>query len=573
MCIRDSAYRLLGFHDEWIYTDADHRFAVYTSLPAGTYTFQVKASNNDGIWNEKSRSLTLIITPPFWQTWWFRILIAAFLVSVIWMIFRIRIMALKKIQDELERKVKEQTAEIVEKNDELVIQTDQLQRSNHDLNVANATKDKLFSIIAHDLKNPFQGIIGLSEILHTKFDSLIENERTEYLYQINISSKNTYTLLENLLTWARNQTQSIQYKPETVSVLSVVNETMGVLNLNLKNKKIGFLNNVLPEHCVISDKNMLTTIIRNLISNAIKFTPELGTISISSERSYDRIMIRIKDTGVGMGQDTINKLFRIDQHHTTRGTAGERGTGLGLMLCRDFIMYNKGTLNIESEPGKGSTFIIGLVRSASVPEPIAENKPVIQPHDEMDATHANHPAGHDHEKVLLLVDDDPSILSSLRKEIEVEYNVYTAENGSEGYKKALAMIPDLIVSDVSMPELNGFEFCGKIKQNKRTSHVPVILLTANDSDKDKMAGLETGADDYITKPFRSELLKVRIRNLIRLREQLKDIYCKKLISLEPVDVEIRNSADRKFIDCCIASIEQNLSDPDYSVDSLSLIHI
>lgn len=225
-----------------------------------------------------------------------------------------------------------------------------------DLKVLNASKDKFFSIVAHDLKNPFQGLLGFSDFLHSDYDSLTEDEKKEYIGYIKTTSRNAYNLLDNLLQWSRLQTGRIEVVPVRLNLFGVTNSVVELLTSNAVRKRITIVNNVDKKTFVRFDSNMLNSILQNLISNAIKFTNKNGEVRIEAEHSDDMITIRIIDNGVGMNEDELSKLFKIDQHVSNVGTMNETGTGLGLLLCKEMVELNGGTISVLSESGKGSEF-------------------------------------------------------------------------------------------------------------------------------------------------------------------------------------------------------------------------
>ncbi len=229
----------------------------------------------------------------------------------------------------------------------------------------NATKDKFFSIIAHDLKNPFNTMLGFSEFLLKKFDDYDKEKQKKFIGIIRDDIENTYKLLENLLLWSQSQRGQLEYMPEKENLFLSVSESVELLDLSASSKKISLINKINENIYVNVDSNMLSTVIRNLISNAIKFTPENGKIIIKSKvvksddkRNYNEITV--EDTGIGISKEKLKKIFSNDENTSTRGTAGERGTGLGLILCKEFVEKHKGNIRAESEVGKGSKFIFTL---------------------------------------------------------------------------------------------------------------------------------------------------------------------------------------------------------------------
>jgi signal transduction histidine kinase len=236
---------------------------------------------------------------------------------------------------------------------EIEHQRDQLQ--NH-----VATKDKLFSIIAHDLRNPLHSILGFSELLVKNSALIEEQKKQEYIKLINESALHTHMLLENLLQWSRTQTDRIKFSPVMMDLYTVVEEAQNILKSSFEKKKLTFTSQVVRDTMVYADKNMVQTIIGNLLGNAIKFTPESGKITVSLQDQDNNILISISDTGIGINKEDLQKILNTDYFHTTPGTNGEAGTGLGINLCQDFVRRHGSTLNIESEPGKGSTLSFTL---------------------------------------------------------------------------------------------------------------------------------------------------------------------------------------------------------------------
>ena len=236
----------------------------------------------------------------------------------------------------------------------------ELIKSETRLKKLNATKDKLFSIIGHDLKGPLHNILGFSELIDQGFDEFSDEEIKNYNQLILQSSKTLSSLLDNLLTWSRSQRHKIKVSAQNFSVHSAVEKSFSLLENNASKKKIRIKNRIPQEIVAHADVEMTTTVIRNLISNAIKFTNSGGSIVASAKTEDDKVTIEIRDTGVGIPPDKIDNLFEPDQNHVVLGTEGEKGTGLGLIICKDFVEKNNGELWAESTPGEGSTFFVTL---------------------------------------------------------------------------------------------------------------------------------------------------------------------------------------------------------------------
>jgi signal transduction histidine kinase/ligand-binding sensor domain-containing protein len=371
------AYMMEHFDKGWIYC-GNRKEATYTNLDPGKYLFHVKGSNNDGVWNETGTTLQIIITPPWWKTKtaWFVFISAFFCLFLLFYFYRINQLNRKKIM--LEKLVHERTSEIEEKNRVLSQQTDDLKErqllidlqtkdlfaSNEKLVALNKTKDKLISIIAHDLKNPFTTILGFCEILSRRYETMDDGRRKHILENVYKSALNLFKLLETLLDWARTQTGNIKCNPEEFVLNDIVDANILFVENLANEKKVDIKHNLKNGIVIYADKNMLNTVIRNLITNAIKFT-ENGTIRIEAEQGADAAKVMIQDSGVGISPENRAKLFNVGNSKSSFGTRGESGTGLGLLICKEFIERHGGVIGVESEQGKGSTFYFTIPKKPS----------------------------------------------------------------------------------------------------------------------------------------------------------------------------------------------------------------
>ncbi len=351
-------YKMEGISNEWV-DIGNRKFVPFFALQPGEYTFKVKGSNNDGVWNEKEISIAIVILPPWWRSTYAYIVYLIIIVVAIIAFIKRRESILKNDKKILEQKVLERTLQIEEQN-KLIIS------KNQELNELNRTKDKFFSIIGHDLGNQFNIIVGFLEVLVSDFKKLDSGKVEHHLTNIYNSSKQAFNLLENLLTWARMQTNRIHYNPEKFIVTKKIDDSIELLSGALAKKNIQIEVFSDEENIVYADVNMFSTVFRNLVTNAIKFTHENGNISIHIRRKDDFCEICVKDYGVGISVEDIQKIFRIDNKHKTVGTMGEKGTGLGLILCKEFVEKNGGQISVKSAVGKGSEFCFIL--------PFAENK-------------------------------------------------------------------------------------------------------------------------------------------------------------------------------------------------------
>lgn len=342
-------YILEGYDTEWTEVNSDKRVVSYTNLPNGQYTFRVIACNNDGVWNMQGDSVSFLVEPYWFETIIFIITALILLILLFFLFAKLRTRRLEARQKKLEVIIDERTREI--------------QTKNKQLEELNATKDKFFNIIAHDLKSPFNSILGLSDILNTEFDTLSREEVERSIELIHDSGKKVYDLLENLLEWARSQTGNLEYNPENIQLKPLIKSVTDTLQINLGTKNISLKLNIEDDIIAYGDLNMLRTVFRNLISNAIKFTYRNGDISINARKLKSDIIVSIEDSGVGMADDQISDLFKLSKKSSTRGTEKEMGTGLGLILCKEFINKNNGSITVKSEPGKGSEFTVILPSS------------------------------------------------------------------------------------------------------------------------------------------------------------------------------------------------------------------
>ena len=394
------AYKLENFDEDWNYV-ADRREVTYTNLAPGKYVFRVKASNNDQYWNEKGASLKITILPPFWRTWWFRFFILFTFLLLIILVFYLRVQRIRLINITLEKTIKERTGELQTKNEILSQKTDQLNTTNalleerqkqiieqteelttkneqlfqtsgelqqrkerleeinQRLRELNAMKDKFFSIIGHDLKNPVNVIKGFADLLTQEYDELDDDARKNYLMHIHKTIDKTYDLLEDLLNWAQSQSGTLRYSPVSVNIHHILQNNISLFKEQAAEKKITLKKQLDDLHIIgYADQNMMNAVVRNLLSNAIKFTSEKGVVTVGCGKYTDEnfLLISVKDTGTGISANDMDNLFRIDRNSSTFGTAGEPGTGLGLILCKEFVERNGGNIWAESTPGEGSMF-------------------------------------------------------------------------------------------------------------------------------------------------------------------------------------------------------------------------
>lgn len=383
------AYMLEGFDSDWQYV-GNRREATYTNLPSKEYIFRVKASNNDGFWNETGTSIMVTILPPWWRTIWFRIAAILAFIGILIGYYYYRLNRLVNQKKTLAIMVEQRTSELEQNNrllfsktellndtnslleerqqqieeqaEELQVQSERLNESNKNLSKSNAAKDKFLSIIAHDLKNPLSAIIGYSNVLLEIYEKYTDEKRISMIDSIHTSSKKLYSLLDRLLQWARAQSSDIQFAPKEIHLFDMVEGVNSLLFPLSAKKGLKVINSVPMEHTVYADVNMLDTILRNLITNAIKFTDK-GKIEISSVENNSYIEVMVVDTGKGISNKTLETLFTIEKSKSTKGTLGETGSGLGLLICKEFVEKCGGNINVRSTVDKGSSFYFSLPKT------------------------------------------------------------------------------------------------------------------------------------------------------------------------------------------------------------------
>ncbi len=342
------SYKMEGISDNWIEIGT-RRFVPFTNLPPGKYTFHVQGTNNDGVWNRAGVSIQINLHPPWWRSKYAYAGYVLALIVMIILIIKMREQNLVREKRLLEEKIKERTTEIAQKNISL-------EEQKEELNELNAMKDTFFSILAHDLKNPFSSLYSLSALVVQNFQILDEEEQLTALKKIEDSSKLIYTLLDNLLTWSQSQRGDIDYLPEKFLLSNLIHTNINLHKVSAENKEILTTSGVSGELYAYGDREMISTVLRNLINNAIKYSHKGGVVEVNVAEKGDKLEVSVSDQGVGMSKEDAEKIFRIDAKYKSPGTMGEKGTGLGLILCKDFVEHNKGRIWCESQEGSGSTF-------------------------------------------------------------------------------------------------------------------------------------------------------------------------------------------------------------------------
>jgi len=550
------SYMLQGFDKGWNDIGTS-RMAVFSNLRPGKYVFRVRASCDDGAWHTKEAVINIYVRPPFWLTIYAYIFYLLAAVAIFW---GLRYRAIQKLKArfalEQERLQVRQAIEMDRKEAERQREFEQ-------------AKVKYLVNLSHEFRTPVSLIVG-------PVDKLIHNEiAPEKLRQLNLVKRNARRLLNmvnQLLDFRKLEEQETKLDLRQEDIISFIAEVIELFKDISENRQISFLfASSISRYYTAFDRDKLERILFNLLSNAFKFTPKGGTISLSVEPGPDAgITIKVVDTGVGMTAEVQEKIFNRFYQGDENPAVLNQGSGIGLSITAEFVKMYGGLVNVESIPGKGSIFTVWLpleemeeVRVKEVAIPDEEVKPV-----------PTHPVSSQHTEVaatdkltVLLIEDNEDFRFYLKDNLQPFYNVVEAADGREGWQKVLSAHPLVIVSDINMPYMDGIQLSRKIRFDKRTSHIPVILLTALAGDAFHIKGLETGATDYLTKPFNIDILNIRIRNLIVLNKQLKDTYKRQLnvtVSVDKVE-----SADEQFLIKVTQYIENNINNDSLTVEELS----
>ena len=350
------AYMLEGVDPDWVTTGSDQQFASYSNLKPGKYNFYAKSTNNYGEWDKEPLVVKVNVKPAFWETIFFKIMVVVLIIVLIALYIRNREKEQVKQQKRLEEKVARRTAELNKQRELIEYQNKELER-------ANATTKKFFQIIAHDLRSPVGGLYSLLLLLHTEYDNLDTNKMRSYLSIMKVSAEETLNLLNNLLDWARTQTNRIELNQKEFNLVEEIKSVKETLKTAAEEKQIAieFYDN--EAKMVFADRSMIHTVLHNLLSNAIKFTPKTGNIEISAQLRKKDIRVAISDNGVGIPENIKPGIFSLNEKVSMPGTEQESGTGLGLILCKEFTELNKGEIGFESMEGKGTTFYFTIPKA------------------------------------------------------------------------------------------------------------------------------------------------------------------------------------------------------------------
>lgn len=536
-------YRLLGYDSTWVHRDASQRFATFTNLDPGEYTFEVVGSNSDGRLNEAQPALLdITILPPWWATWWARLIWVGLFIFILLLARRY------EINRQLARAEAQRLAEL------------------------DTVKSELYANITHEFRTPLTIILGLTEQLKSQAS---EGMKTS-LDVIRRNGKQLLNLVNQLLDLAKLESGHLELsmvQGEIIGYSKYIAESFESL-AKQKNIQLGFSS---QEEVLTMDYDpvRLRQVLVNLLSNAIKFTPGGGKVNLQITSSGKHLQMTVRDTGFGIRERELPYIFdRFYQSDSSSTRKGE-GTGIGLALAKEMVRLMGGDISVESKIGEGTTFavvlpITQLAKLEFTAPPSAEIEKLPEPINEAKARAIEPQAPESKDKpLLLIVEDNADVLRYIASCLRERYRLAYATDGQQGIERALQLIPDLIISDVMMPVMDGFELCEALKLNERTSHIPIILLTAKADTSSRLSGLSKGADAYLTKPFDESELLARVKAMLELRKRLQNFYGKwtGVLATKKFSGDLQAfDSERLFLEKARKQIEENLADPGFNVN-------
>ena len=540
-------YKLEGFNNDWLTLPVGVHNVTFTNLAPGKYVLRVKAINSDGYVGIKEATLGIVVNPPFWMSWWAYLLYAAGLVVVL---FLARYRMLKR---EREKFHLQQIENEVAKNEEI-----------------NNMKFRFFTNVSHELRTPLTLIISPLEGMLKETTDELQSIRLQLMYR---NAQRLLHLVNQLLDFRKGEMSTHQLSLSEGDIISYVHSVCNSFLLMADKKHIQFsFFSGIDTFSMAFDADKVGKIVMNLLSNAFKFTPEGGRVTVMIEHvagTPDMLEIKIADTGIGISDVDKEHIFERFYQADHKGVEETTGNGIGLSLVRDFVTLHEGEVKVFDNIGTGSVFVIQFPVKhveTQVQLPPETGISIGEEEDKEIKEETREETERKDFPLLLIVDDNEDFRIFMRYSLELQYRVKLAVNGNEAWEMMQEELPDLVISDVMMPQMDGNELCRLIKQDKRTAHIPVILLTARQNTEAKLEGLQTGADDYVTKPFNMTILVLRIRKLIELSRYHR--VTQGMIDPAPSEIVI-TSLDEKLIEKAIKYVEDNMSRTELAVEELS----
>jgi signal transduction histidine kinase/DNA-binding response OmpR family regulator len=545
------SYKLDGFDNQWLATSGKNNSATYTNLNNGTYTFRVRELVEDN--RGKEIVLRIIVLPPFWKSL-FAYFLYASLILLVLLLLRHLILTRERSNSRMEQERIE--AQHIHEIDSLKI--------------------KFFTNISHEFRTPLTLILGPVEKLQAALNGQPEDK---YLKLIEQNARRLLQMVNQLLDFRKMEIQGFPYNQFFGDIVAFLREAVFSFNYlsEQKNVRLVFSTN-LKELNTNFDKDKLEKIIFNLLSNAFKFTPGSGqvTVSLSTEnvgpfhpgtQAVTNLVIAVADTGIGIPEDKLDKIFTRFFQVDNSGQV-EKGTGIGLSLVAEFVKLHGGEIGVKSELGKGSCFTVVLPVNLSGDPVEALAQPVEEVRYGLATSAAvSHLPKSAERQLILIAEDNDDLRFYLKDNLLGNFEILEAANGDAALKMVQKYMPDLIISDIMMPGMDGVELCGRIKTDKTLCHIPLILLTARSSEQQQLKGLEMGADDYITKPFSFQILEAKINNILTSRQRMRQVFKSKL-QIEPNDIAV-TSLDEQLMHKVLGLVEKNMANADYTIELMS----
>ncbi|MGN6603372.1 MAG: two-component regulator propeller domain-containing protein [Ginsengibacter sp.] len=541
------AYMLEGFNNGWLYTGGNQRRVTYTNLDPGHYTFKVKILNAAGVWSDV-KSLSINVAPPFWRTNIAYVIYALMLIAIF---FLARKITLDRIHMKFEMRQQRREAERSHALDQL--------------------KTKFFTNVSHEFRTPLSLIISpLDKIIRNTDDE----DQKKQLNLVQRNAKRLLNLVNQLLDFRKIEVQGLKLHASIGDIVQFA-EDISYSFTDIAEKKgieFSFFSNVQVLE-IYFDKDKIEKILFNLLSNAFKYTPDNGKVTVklhytphSTNDEEGIVAIEVEDTGIGIPANKQEKIFERFFQTDVPESMVNQGTGIGLAIAKEFVRLHNGVITVKSEPEKGTCFTVTLpakkINDASLHSTISS---VLTEEAEQIAYEDEQSTGK--KKKIIIVEDNEDLRFYLKENLRDQYHIEEAVNGNEGWEKIKSMNPDLVVSDIMMPEMNGIELARKIKNTTLTSHIPVILLTALGSEEKQIEGFQAGVNDYITKPFTFEILASRIKNLLAQQKLLQKRF-QKQVEVNPGEVTV-TPVDEKFLKQALEVVEKFMENPDFSVEDFS----
>lgn len=544
------AYKLEGFNKDWVITDGSQRRVSYTNLDPGSYTFRVKAANSDGIWNEEGAVLKINILPPFWRT---PLAYFIYTLAIVGALFLARRITLERAR--------------------MRFQMEQQQKEAERIQALDAMKTKFFTNISHEFRTPLSLILSP---LDTIVKNTGEGNQKKQLQLIQRNARRLLNLVNQLLDFRKMEVQEFKLQLSKGDIIRFVKDIVSSFSDISEKKNIELVFSSDAESFeTFFDRDKLEKILFNLLSNAFKYTPANGNIhvNISYSAANSSIYLSVKDSGIGIPAEMHEKIFERFFQHTVPDNMLAQGSGIGLAITKEFVKLHNGSIKVDSEPEKGTCFTVTLPVK-EINETVADNltpitETILAREDVsfVETPEAEFAGPTSKKPIILLVEDNEDFRFYLKDNLKQSYEVVEAVNGKEGWDKIKQLIPDLIVSDIMMPLMNGIELSKKIKSDPRTSHIPVVLLTAMSGEEIQLEGYQAGINDYIVKPFTFEILASRLKNLVAMQRQLRKNFQKQL-EVNPGEITV-TPVDEQFMKNALAAVEKNMDNPEFTVEELS----